>query len=99
MFDVEQAIVNAAKARNRAALAAFRALKLKMELATARPGGLPAWVLSEKDVRNLMRAEIRERKEFNEFVPPSSDDYQKNQEIIAVLTARLGRSSRGPATE
>ncbi len=93
MFDVDSAIINAAKARNRAALTAFRSLKRRIEVVLATPGTDPKRKLSDGEIRGLMRAEIRVRKDFNEFVPPSSDEYQKNRDVISVLTNRVQRGT------
>ncbi len=94
MFDVDSAIINAAKARNRAAVAAFRALKQSIDVVLALPGTDPKRELSDGEIRDLMRAEIRRRREFNEFVPPSSDEYQRNREVISVLNDRVQRGNR-----
>jgi hypothetical protein len=91
LFDLDEAIVNAARTRNRAALTAYKALRKRARIAMARPGGRRGRALNDRELYELMRMEIRERKDSNEFIPPSNDEYLLNREVIAVLTAQLSR--------
>ena len=58
------------------------------------PGTDPNRELSDGEIRELMRAEIRVRRDFNEYVAPSSDEYQRNRGVISVLNDRVQRGSR-----
>lgn len=94
MFDLEAAILNAARSKKPGALAAFQAVRKRALVVMSTPGPRRGRALTEPQLQELIRAEIRDRKDAIEFLAPTSDDYLLNKEIISVLSNQLGRAER-----
>ncbi|MEE8433497.1 MAG: GatB/YqeY domain-containing protein [bacterium] len=91
MFDVDAAIKTAIKAREKDALAGYRSLKARIgtKLTEAGRGDKP---LAEDELEALIRREVKERRESNEYYQPGQGDYDKNARIIELLEAHLPKA-------
>ncbi|MCZ6531540.1 MAG: GatB/YqeY domain-containing protein [SAR324 cluster bacterium] len=90
MIDLDEALIAAMKRRDQASMTAYRALKTKAAVKAAEPGRDEAQRKpSEEEMLALVRREIKERKESNEFLAPSHSDYALNENIIEVLEQHL----------
>lgn len=90
MLDLDAAIKKAMLAKERAALTAYRAIKTKAAFKLAEPGRSgERGVLSEEEMTVLLRREIKERRESNEFFEPSHPEYALNEAAIAILEPHL----------
>ncbi len=91
MLDVDAEIKTALKAKDPAALTGYRSLKAKMgtKLTEAGRGHEP---LTEQEVEALVRREVKERRESNEYLQPGQPDYQENARIIELLEAHLPKA-------
>lgn len=91
MFDVDAAIKTAIKAGEKDALAGYRSLKARIgtKLTEAGRGDKP---LAEDELEALIRREVKERGESNEYLRPGQGDYDKNAHIIGLLEAHLPKT-------
>jgi uncharacterized protein YqeY len=90
LINLDEAIKAAMRAKDHPVLTAYRALKTKaaVKLAEAgRKGDRDA--LSEEEMTALVRKEIRERQESNEFLDASHPEFAVNQAIITTLETHL----------
>ena len=97
MLDVDAAIKTAIKARDKDTLAGYRSLKAKIvtKLTEAGRGDKP---LAEEELEALIRREIKERGESNEYSQPGQGDYDKHARIIGMLEAHLPKTLSPEAT-
>lgn len=97
MLDVDAAIKGALKARDRAGLTGYRALKAKIgtKLTEAGRGDQP---LGESELEALIRREVKERRESNEYMQPGQPAYEENARIVEVLEAHLPKALSAEAT-
>jgi uncharacterized protein YqeY len=91
MIDVESQIKAALKARDPAALTAWRSVKAKIGLKLTEAGRGSGKPLAEEEQLAILRKEIRERQESNEFLKPGDAKFDENRRIIAILEAHLPR--------
>ena len=92
MLDIDAHIKQALKAKDSAALVAYRAVKAKINLKLTEAGRGADKPLSEPELLALIQKEIKERTESNEFLTPDRADYQENARIITVLSEHLPRA-------
>lgn len=86
MIDLDELIAMALKNRNRGAVNAYRAVQERVNRAMMVPGSRQARQLTQQQVVKLVREEIKERNESNEFIGPSNTTYSANKYVISVLT-------------
>jgi hypothetical protein len=67
-----------------------------VKLNEAGHGGKP---LTEEEFAALVKREVRERQESNEFLKPGETPYQENARIIALLEALLPKTLGGADLE
>lgn len=98
MIDLEAKVKEAMKAKDPVALNAYRSLKAKVmvKLNEAAHGGKP---LTEEEFGSLVKREVRERQESNEFLKPGDTAYQENARIISLLEALLPKVLAGAELE
>lgn len=90
MFDLDDAIKQAMRSKDHAVLTAYRALKTKAAVKLAEPGRTgDRHQLTEEELNALLRKEIKERQESNEFLDPANPAFVENRTIIATLEAHL----------
>jgi hypothetical protein len=89
MIDLDAAIKDALKQKNQVALHAFRALKTKALVKLTEAGREGHKPLSEEEFQALVRRELKERAEANEYLKPDSPAHGENQGIIDVLSEFL----------
>ena len=97
MLDVDAAIKTAIKAREKDTLAGYRSLKTRIgaKLTEAGRGDKP---LAEDELEALIRREVKERKESNEYYQPGQGDYDKNARIIELMEGLLPKALSAEAT-
>lgn len=91
MLDLDGEIKRALKEKDRAALVGYRSLKAKVMNKLTEPGRGVGKALSEEELLALVRREIKERQESNEYLQPDRAEHQENARIIAVLGEQLPR--------
>jgi uncharacterized protein YqeY len=91
MIDVESQIKAALKARDAAALTAWRSVKAKIHLKLTEAGRGAGKPLTEEEQVAILKKEIKERQESNEYLKPGEAKFEENARIIAILEARLPR--------
>jgi hypothetical protein len=98
MIDLDAQLKTAMKAKDPVALNAYRSLKAKamVKLNEAGHGGKP---LTEEEFAALVKREVRERQESNEFLKPGDTPYEENARIIALLEALLPKTVGGAELE
>jgi hypothetical protein len=98
MIDIETQIKTALKGKDPTGLTAWRSVKAKVNLKLTEAGrdGKP---LAEDEQQALVRKEIKERQESNEFLKPGDAAYEENARIIAILEAHLPRTLGEAETE
>ncbi len=90
MIDLDSAITEAMRAHDAAALAGYRAVKTKAAVKMAEPGrAADARALSEEEMHALIRREIKERKEANEYLKAGDPEHAANARIAELLEAHL----------
>ncbi|MBI3992773.1 MAG: GatB/YqeY domain-containing protein [Candidatus Lambdaproteobacteria bacterium] len=89
MLDLDAAIKTALKSKDATALAAYRALKTKVMVKLTEAGREGHRPLSDEELHALLRKEIKERHESNEFLDPAGETYRTNAGIVAILDAHL----------
>ena len=101
MIDLDAAIKTAMLGKNQIALTAYRALKTKagVKLSEAGRAEDAKDVLSEEEMTALVRREIKERQESNEYLDQSHPDYAVNAGIIAELEQHLPAAMSAEDTE
>lgn len=101
MIDLDAAIKTALLGKNQVALTAYRALKTKaaVKLSEAGRDDDSRDALSEEEMTALLRKEIKERQESNEYLEPSHPDYAVNARIIAELEQHLPAAMSAEDTE
>ena len=90
MIDIDTELRAAMKRRDSLAVSAYRAVKAKagLKLTEAGRGGEP---VSENEWMAIIRREIKERKESNEYRDPGAADYVADQGIVELLEKHLPR--------
>ena len=90
MIDFDAELRAAMKRRDSLAVSAYRAVKAKADLKAteAGRGGEP---VSENEWMAIIRKEIKERKESNEYREPGAADYVADQGIADLLENHLPR--------
>jgi len=91
MIDVDQAIKEALKHKDEIALKAYRALKSKIMVKQTEAGRETGKPVDEQEFLTLLRKEIKEREESNEYLPADNPDRKLNERIIAKLSEHLPR--------
>ncbi|MCZ6647000.1 MAG: GatB/YqeY domain-containing protein [SAR324 cluster bacterium] len=101
MIDLDAAIKKALLAKEQAVLTAYRALKTKAGMKLTEPGRdeKARGALSEEEQTALVRKEIKERQESNEYLDPSRPEYAVNTAIIAELEQHLPAAMSAEDTE
>lgn len=101
MIDLDAAIKKAMLARDKVALTAYRALKTKAAVKLSEPGRdeKARGALGEEELTALLRKEIRERQESNEYLDPSHPDHAFNAAIITELEQHLPAAMSADDTE
>ena len=101
MIDLDAAIKKALLGRNQVALAAYRALKTKagVKLAEAGRADDARDALSEEEMTALVRKEIKERQESNEYLEAAHAGHVFNAGIIAELQQHLPAAMSAEDTE
>ena len=101
MIDLDNAIKTALLAKNQVAPTAYRALKTKvgMKLSEAGRDDNTRDALSEEEMTALVRKEIKERQESNEYLDQSQPDHAVNAGIIAELEQYLPAAMSAEDTE
>lgn len=91
MLDVDAAIRESLKAKDHAALTGYRSLKAKIgaKITEAGRGHKP---LEENELEVLIRREVKERRESNEYLKPGQKEYEENARIIELLEAHLPKA-------
>ncbi len=92
MLDIDAAIRNALKTKDQVALAAYRALKTKVMVKLTEAGRGSNKPLSDEELHALLRREIKERNESNEFLDAAGAEFRTNQQIIDILESHLPRT-------
>jgi len=98
MIDLDAQIKAAMKAKDAFSLNAYRSLKAKamLKLNEAGRGGKP---LSEEEFAGVVKREVRERQEANEFLKPGDPKHEENSRIVALLEGLLPKTLSGDALE
>lgn len=101
MIDLDAAIKTALLAKNQVALTAYRALKTKagVKLSEAGRDEDARDALSAEEMTALLRKEIKERQESNEYLDESHADYAVNLGIITELEQHLPAAMSAEDTE
>jgi hypothetical protein len=88
MIDLDAKVKEAMKAKDPVVLNAYRSLKAKamVKLNEAGHGGKP---LTEEEFGVVVKREVRERQEANEFLKPGDPAYEENARIVALLEGLL----------
>ena len=98
-FNVDEAIKKAMKEKNASALAAYRSLKTKILNKLTEAGRGQDKPLSDEELVALVKREVKERQEANEFLDASRPEHQENRQIIAVLETLLPAQMSAEAME
>jgi len=98
MLAVEEMIKQAMRDKNTHALSAWRAVKTKMgvKLTEAGRGGKP---ITEEELTAILKKEVRERQEANEFLAKDSESFQDNAAISSILEAHLPKAMSPEETQ
>jgi uncharacterized protein len=99
MLDIDTAIKQALKGKDRPALVGYRAVKAKIGLKLTEAGRGQDKPLTEPELNALIAKEIKERQESNEFFKPERPEFQENARIIEVLSAHLPKALEGAALD
>ena len=89
MIDVEKGIRTALKAKDNVSLTAYRSVKAKMGVKKSESGREPGKPLTEDETHAIVRREIKERREANEYRDVSDPEYAFDQNVAAVLEKHL----------
>lgn len=89
MIDVDEAIRKALKDKDRVALTAYRAVKTKAGVKLTESGRETGKPLTEEEWLAILRREIKERAEANEYRDPADPDHAFDQGVIDVLERQL----------
>ena len=89
MFNLEEAIKSALKAKDQAALAAWRSLKTKVMVKLTESGREQGKALTEEELQACARREIKERQESNQFLKAGDPEMEENEKIISLLSDLL----------
>ena len=95
MIDIDTLIKTAMKSKDALALNAWRSVKAKISLKLTEAGRESGKPLSAEEQAALVRKEIKERQEANEFLKPGQPKFEENKGIIAVLEAHLPKQMAG----
>jgi uncharacterized protein YqeY len=95
MIDVDSLIKAALKSKDAVGLNAWRSVKAKISLKLTEAGREPGKPLTEEEQVQLVRREIKERQEANEFLKAGDPKFEENRGIIASLEAHLPRQITG----
>ena len=99
MIDIESQIKTALKAKDAVALMAWRSVKAKVNLKLTEAGRASGKPLAEDEQQALVRKEIKERQESNEFLKPGQAAYEENARIIAILESHLPQALGAAETD
>lgn len=91
MIDLDELIATALKSRDRGAENAYRAVQERVNRATMSLRSRQPRPLTQQRLVELVREEIKERNESNEFIGPSNSTYSANKYVISVLTNIIPR--------
>lgn len=89
MIDLDAAIREALKQKDQVALNAYRSLKTKAVVKMTEAGREGGKHLSEEELLALVRREIKERAESNEYLDAGDSRFRDNQGIIDLLGQHL----------
>ena len=95
MIDLDSLIMAALKAKDANALNAWRSVKAKVNLKVTEAGREAGKLLGEDEQLQLLRREIMERMEANEFLKAGQPKFEENRAIIAALEAHLPKQISG----
>ena len=85
MIDLNDLVDTALKNNNRTAISAYQALQERAERLIAMPGPGKGQPLTEREIVMLVREEIKDRMDANEFIGPTQSSYADNKLIVALL--------------
>ncbi|MCZ6471853.1 MAG: hypothetical protein O6934_00280 [SAR324 cluster bacterium] len=86
MIDLNELIETATRNRDSGALSAYNSVMKRADRRMDMPGPRKGAPLSQNELVKLVREEIKERQESNEYIRPSDTAYATNQYIISVLS-------------
>ena len=99
MLDIDAEIRRALKAKDHTALTGYRSLKAKGEVRMSEPGrredtapGREKKALGPEEWEALIRREVKERRESNEYLDPARPEYGVNARIVELLEAHLPKA-------
>ena len=99
MIDIDTQIKTALKAKDALALMAWRSVKAKIVLKLTEAGRESGKPLGEEEQQALVKKEIKERQESNEFLKPGDAKFEENAGIIAILEAHLPKALGAAETD
>src|SRR3989304_2945938 len=99
MIDIDTQIKTALKAKDARALRAWRSVKAKIGLKLTEAGRESGKPLGEEEQQALVKKEIKERQESNEFLKPGDAKFEENAGIIAILEAHLPKALGAAETD
>ena len=91
MIDLNKLIDTAIRNKDSTAINAYRSLQERAERLMAMPGPSKGQPLTERETVMVIREEIRDRMDANEFIGPTQSSYAANKHIVALLTKLLPR--------
>ncbi len=89
MIDVEARIREALKGKDAVGLTCWRAVKAKAEAKVKEAGREAGQALTEEEQLAILRKEIKERAEANEFRAESHPEFAVNRGVADILEAHL----------
>jgi len=89
MFDVDAAIKDSMRAKDAVALSGYRSVKAKVNLKLTEAGRKADKPLDEAEMTAILKREVKERLEANEYLKPETETYQENARIIQLLEQHL----------
>jgi len=99
MIDIDAKIKEAMKAKDSLGLSAYRSLKTKAMLKLNEAGRGPSKPLTEEELGQVIKREVRERHEANEFLKPGDAAFEENKGIVALLEGLLPKTLSGEALD
>jgi len=88
MIDLDAKVKEAMKAKDPVVLNAYRSLKAKA-MVKQNEAGRGTASLTEEEFGAVVKREVRERQEANEFLKPGHPTYDENASIISLLEGLL----------
>lgn len=98
MIDIDTKVKEAMKAKDPVALTAYRSLKAKA-IVKVNEAGRGTQPLSEEEATAVVKREVKERQEANEFLKPGHPTYDENAKIVALLEGLLPKTIGGAELE